>query len=271
MEVKRKICIFCDNPNSFKNREHVFPRWILRALEITNEVSSFSEVVKEVVQGKGLTFRTDPKRTMNYDNYVSRFVCDDCNGGWMSQLESDIKPILLPLIHGSGSLADLSEDDKNLISRWAIKTTCVIDSVGPVEKPTWIAADASLIRTTTTLPKGWVVFAKMYTPSHEAKYDRSTYWSVEGHLPEEISNQLGRFPKTVIIIGGLILLTVFIGDDRVKLRAVPSIHQPLSANLPIEWVVSPKSPGSRYSEDQPPDGSENTSYFLSDALSLLIV
>jgi hypothetical protein len=60
---------------------------------------------------------------------TTRAVCHDCNTGWMSQLESKVKPILTPIILGRDYV--LSPDDQTLVAAWCLKTSAMLDrSIG---------------------------------------------------------------------------------------------------------------------------------------------
>lgn len=59
------------------------------------------------------------------------------NNGWMSDLETEVKPLILGLIRGTLYLANLTEHDRRFLAKWAGKTAIIEShSVGaecPVE------------------------------------------------------------------------------------------------------------------------------------------
>lgn len=270
MEIKRKQCIFCPDGTSFKGKEHVFPQWVLEELNFRNQIRPFSETQNQV-NDEQVKFETFVRRRNNYASFVSPFICDVCNNGWMSNLEGKVKPVLLPLINGTGSLNNLSEDEKTLISRWAIKTTCVMDSVNPSKNPIFIAAEPKQIRNKEALLRGWAVFAKIHKSTEPIGYLSNDYWWVEGNVSKELRENLKRFRKTLIQIKNLILVTVFLGDAKLKLKAVQSLHFPLDTNLEIEWILEPDSPsyvGFKHSAD---DSTVNIMSRFGGALSLRVL
>lgn len=271
MEIKRGVCIFCETGSSFKDREHVFPRWILKELGILTQREQYSETITEINKVGQPIFNVIVRQTKNYDNYVSPYVCDDCNGGWMSNLEGSVKPVLLPLIHGIKSFGKLSKEERILISRWAIKTTCVIDSVdhSTEENRTPVAADGNLIRkmSTSYLPRGWGVFAMTHKPTRAVGYECNSNWYVEGKLSETLKTELAHFRRTFIQVGNLILVTAFIGSPKLILKAVGFTHYPFSINLKIQWIKQPTGGWVGF-DDLLDNSTENIAKKFAGALSL---
>lgn len=274
MIIKRKKCIFCDDGNSFKSREHVIPQWLLKELDIFYKAGDFSETLTEITKDGELNLKNVVRQTKNYGNYVSPYVCDKCNTGWMSQLEGVTKPILLPLVKGTNSFGNLTKNEKLLISRWAIKTSCVIDSVDHSleENRTPIAADGNKIRMMSGLflPRGWAVFATKHIPTRDFFYVCNAKWTVFGRMTETLNINLAYYRRTVIQIGHLILVTVFLGDPNLVLQAVGFRHYPFSVNLRIEWLKKSASIGWQKAVNLPDDSSENISMYFAHTLSLRI-
>ncbi len=270
MEVKRKNCIFCKNGKKFKGKEHVFPKWVLEHLSVRTQKGPLSETRKKINENGELIFENVVKRVLSNNNYVSPYVCDECNNGWMCKLESKVKPILLPLIMGTKIPSKLTKDEKELIARWAAKTTCVIDSVGAVENPTYIDADPNFIRESDTLPKGWAVFATLHKPSRQECYERASHWLCKkGSISEELEKKLGNYPKTTIQLGHLILLTVYLGDSSLVLKAVHRFHYPIKVNLPIKYALKMPNRDLRVLTDNGRNTySENSMMYFSDTLTL---
>src|SRR5882724_3160928 len=91
-------CIFCNQNDSKPSREDVLARWIAR------EFPNTRWNVRRVKFPMG-----DPENPQSEDKFVthgnlgmiSRAPCERCNNTWMSALESGVKPILAPLMHGN--------------------------------------------------------------------------------------------------------------------------------------------------------------------------
>ncbi len=270
MKIKRNTCIFCEQNGSFKSDEHVISNWILDLLNIKRSSTTFNESKNHFTDNGEIFFKNEAKRTMNYDSYRSGYVCDKCNIGWMSQLESKIKPILSPLILGNKHSKSLIKEEKLLLARWTAKTTCVIDSVDPSDEPTPIAANPNDIRTMDGLPDGWAIFATTHIPTREVSYECNSKWFLNNTPSDEITKLLPHLRRTSIQIGRLILVSAFLDNVGLRLRGVRSIHYPIALSIPVEWLKKPAA-GWICNEDLPLDSSENIQSKFSGALSLKVL
>jgi hypothetical protein len=106
-------CAFCGSTKRPRGREHVFADWL-------NSIGLESGQV-EIHTGR--LNRVARRWTTEGFTATVRAVCDDCNHGWLSQLEGAAKPVLTPLILGQST--ELSVDDQRLIAVWAFKTALV--------------------------------------------------------------------------------------------------------------------------------------------------
>lgn len=65
-------------------------------------------------------------------------ICEACNNGWMSDLETAAKRLILALIRGALDLANLSDDERRTLAKWAGKTAIIeshcVGAECPVEK-----------------------------------------------------------------------------------------------------------------------------------------
>lgn len=103
-------CIFCGKTDSKPSREHVLAQWISREFP-GKAVWDIENIVT------GVSFKASHIRL------ISRKPCTRCNTGWMRQLESAAKPILVPLM--KGERVTLTPDDQLLIARWFAKTVII--------------------------------------------------------------------------------------------------------------------------------------------------
>jgi hypothetical protein len=99
------------------SREHILPQWLHPYIELPN-VSLEHKAVNEE--------QTTLLRRHGLNNFVFKAICSGCNNGWMSQLEIEVKPILLPLIEEKRSADSLVGDERRIIARWAFKTAFMI-------------------------------------------------------------------------------------------------------------------------------------------------
>jgi len=115
-------CFFCARDAKL-TREHVIPRWLRKPLGDTPrwEMDMWYRTELEMEKSPPLWRR----RT----DQILRRVCGDCNSGWMSNLEVEVRPLLEPLI--AGEVLVVSSSDQDLLRRWALKTAAVL---GPLQR-----------------------------------------------------------------------------------------------------------------------------------------
>jgi hypothetical protein len=135
-------CLFCGRPWTpgvvSKSDEHVLGQWIRRleenhpaeqrsystGFELDEDAKELIEAQPQVIVRKAalLTLKT-------------REVCEDCNKGWMSDLEEAAKPTILLLARSAkaGIAVSLSREAARRLSIWAQKTalTYELTSAGP--------------------------------------------------------------------------------------------------------------------------------------------
>jgi hypothetical protein len=117
-----RFCIFCGRPgNPRLSREHVWPDWLKDYIpKIMTGYTSLSATIHERY--------SEPRREKGSGDLRSRrlrVVCEDCNTGWMSRLQENTKPHLLPLIHGQS--ASLTADVQTLVAAWIGMFTIVAE------------------------------------------------------------------------------------------------------------------------------------------------
>lgn len=270
MKVKRKNCIFCKNGESFKKKEHIFPKWISEELNYKTQPQPFFETkFKEI---KDIEIKSDSRMfaKFNFNNFLSPYICDDCNGGWMCNLEGTLKPILVPLIEGVKNLEVLSKSEKLLIARWAVKTACVIESVNFTESSNF-SFDPKLIRERQTLPPGWAVFAFIHNATNTLTWFSNNVWFVEGNLTDELRIKVEDCRKTIFQFKDLVIATIYIGDERLKLKAVSSTHFPIEINLNYQWTSQPATPSFTTYKNVEKDSTDDLMFRFLGSFSLCIV
>lgn len=114
-------CLYCGGELREKTNEHIFPRWLLAEFGVE----------KEVVTGTWEDHRSGTvvdTRVQALQNLVAGRVCANCNNGWMSDLENETKPILLPLVRRRRLLDSLRQDERQVLARWSLKTAAALNS-----------------------------------------------------------------------------------------------------------------------------------------------
>lgn len=102
-----ETCIFCEaEVDETCPPEHWIPKWVSRA------VVGPTQVVEH-----HLTWQDEPWHAPIFDVTIPR-VCQTCNNHWMSNIETRVSKIALPLIVGDDKRS-LSKDEQQRIAVWA--------------------------------------------------------------------------------------------------------------------------------------------------------
>lgn len=108
-----KNCLFCETSNNM-SREHLWSDWIKSLLPEDAKYHEFRatysgsepKIIRESSRTRGGT--TGSKKI--------KAVCTTCNTGWMSRIETEVKPILSALISGKPLL--LTEEYQLILATW---------------------------------------------------------------------------------------------------------------------------------------------------------
>jgi len=113
-------CVFCERDGKL-TREHVWPQWVRPSLDHPDGAGT---ATRTIIRPGGTEERSYKARPANV---VVRSVCEECNGGWMSELEQRAKSVLLPMVEDRGPVT-LGATDAETVATWAIKTALVAGS-----------------------------------------------------------------------------------------------------------------------------------------------
>jgi hypothetical protein len=122
-------CLFCGHdfdpkggPRE-KTDEHVFPDWSRPYLQKDeSERGSHWHWKQSGEEREERTFRGVPAQQTIGD------VCKLCNNGWMSDIETRVKPYLVPAMQGKGRT--FGKQGQLELATWALKTALVIGAKG---------------------------------------------------------------------------------------------------------------------------------------------
>ena len=112
-----RSCVFCGAPAD--SQEHVWPDWAVPMLVDEGPLPHFHQIIQEG--------RPDEERRYLKDAYsvTVGVVCERCNNGWMSNLESRAKPYLEPMLRGRGRA--VHETGLRTLATWALKTSMMVE------------------------------------------------------------------------------------------------------------------------------------------------
>jgi len=235
----KKACVFCGTELKKRNKsnEHIIPIWLLDHLSIRDvkiEPTHMTSIGAIVTQ-----------RVHTLDGLIFGNVCEGCNGGWMSQLENNSKPILIDLIDGNRSLMSMSEKECFLISRWAFKTGLTLNSGSNFHKMIPDSHYKELYRNTNSLPQGLIIVAQHYNNSEPFYWQQGALWHVSG---ESVSKEdLDRFGietyKITFSFGKLLFLVTYLPFEDYRPALWKGIHIPcFPSHRQCFWYERPNFP-----------------------------
>lgn len=152
MSKPRRLCIFCEGyPIS---HEHIWADWMrvyLPKWDVKNHRAEFT-----MRRPTGAVTNTILRSGEPQSGRLA-VVCEACNTGWMSILQQEAKPILIPLIEGKPIL--LARKQKCVLAAWIAMFTMVsefLDKTG--ERIAITLRERSYLRETGKVPPNWKVW-----------------------------------------------------------------------------------------------------------------
>jgi len=148
------VCGFCGE-NATLTVEDAIPKWM-------------AQLKPENVRVKAEWEHRNVRKWTTWKNKVeltARAFCGRCNNGWMSDLENEAKPYLIPMLLGYE--VKLPSKAQTIVSIWVMKTTMVMEFTGastrakhftPLERRTF-----SVLQTP---PSGVLIFLAGYVGRH---------------------------------------------------------------------------------------------------------
>jgi hypothetical protein len=113
---KASQCLFCGNKAG--SREHLWPAWIHKRLQITAPI--------RIAIGK------KPVQISGNPEIKVKTACGTCNNGWMSTLEGQCVPLIGSLMQDIST--PLGDSQQSLLTAWALKTAMVTDSTNKITR-----------------------------------------------------------------------------------------------------------------------------------------
>lgn len=111
-----------------------------------------------------------------------RCVCKSCNNGWMSDLESQTKIYLQPLLMGEKSVLDIS--GQTAIAVWSLKTAMVLEALDPPQKRIYTQQEREQLQKLSVIPRRTSVWLA-------TSVDKSLFLSTKNrHMSAEAINEI---------------------------------------------------------------------------------
>jgi hypothetical protein len=153
----KKTCIFCRQTGKL-TKEHLWGDWLRQHIprDSTHNLHFVTERERPAQKGR-LHGPGDPhsRRLL--------VVCNECNNGWMSALQTAAKPWLGPLARGDW--LPLEYDAQCALAAWATMFAMVVEFAHP---PTVVIpqAERTGFKVTRATPPGWLIFLGRYDDPH---------------------------------------------------------------------------------------------------------
>ena len=114
-------CIFCGN--LLLTQEHIYADWLYPYLtksypRTRHEFNIRTNINGPIIEGANI-------KNGNPTTKKIKCVCQTCNGGWMSALQSEVKPILLELLNGNWNRSTTAQ--QLTLSAWITMFVMVLE------------------------------------------------------------------------------------------------------------------------------------------------
>jgi len=250
MSAPLKSCVFCGLPKKMTS-EHVWGEWTKGYVERTANKLNHANVF---VPRPGLP---DPPsvriRAGDHLDAQVRIVCADCNSGWLSRIQNDAKPILIPLFDGAAVTLDRAAQQH--VAAWVTMATMTGEHLsGDQARVAIPQSDRTWIMEKGTPPPGWCVWIGHYPRQHNpAQWVKASFPVVNAdELPEATTDQdlAPTMQTTAFSVGNLFAFAMSCHFPEIPLgwdwRTAPEARDLLKRIWPpssssIDWPPSPMS------------------------------
>jgi hypothetical protein len=214
------------------HREDAVSKWIGRAFNVGAEGSNTWMRSRQLINGPKAEIRR-PRKLGGPTIVKIPEVCQiTCNGGWMSRLETAVKPILLPMMFAT-TPTTLQESELATLATWLTMKAFVFDMDDGV--PAILSEDLRLDFGDTQEP---VPNSAMWIAAYEGTRIGQVYHGIIGHVPDE--NPASPVDALeLVLVFGYVALKIVIPVDPEKgaiERVAPSTDLPA---LPVWPIAGP--------------------------------
>lgn len=174
------------------SKEHFWPKWLSEYLP-KHPVHSY---ISEFYSAEGKVPMRLAKKEERQGQVLSkkiRVVCNECNNGWMSQLEEKNKPTLLRIL--KKECKTISKEEIAHLALWSV-VKCIVGEHAVKEMALTPYCDREMIRIKKIIPEYFRVYISRHTSSVKAAYSRHSStisYNMDGPnppLPEGIDRNI---------------------------------------------------------------------------------
>jgi hypothetical protein len=247
-----RSCLFCTNSLTERVREHVIPEWLIDFLGVKDQ-----DLFNGMAQTEDGVLLKKP--TQMTESFVEGRVCSLCNAGWLSDLESQTRPLLMDLMTGHRTLHALGSEERLVLGRWTAKTAFVLSNAAPMEATVPQDHPRTLKEISEALPVGVGVFANQHEHTGKFSYVQKNHWL--RFSEEERPKHPDRYKIALQLQNLLLLVAHWPPPPRLILAA--------ATHVPI-WPIESLSPSYYPGIDIPrPYDSRSLLMRFSDTLAVL--
>lgn len=250
MPAPLNTCAFCGLPKKMTS-EHVWGEWTKGYVERTSNKHNHANVfVPRPGQPEPPKVRIRAGDHLDAQVHV---VCSDCNSGWLSQIQNDAKPILIPLFEG-GTIT-LDQTAQQLVATWVAMSTMTGEHLSQEQRRLAIPqSDRTWLMERRTPPPGWCIWIGRYP-----RQENPTLWVKASFpvvnadkLPDTITDEdlAPTMQTTAFSVGNLFAFAMSCHFPEIPLgwdwRTAPAARDLLKRVWPtsstmVDWAPSPMS------------------------------
>jgi hypothetical protein len=221
-----RACAFCLGTDVKITGEHAWPSWIRTFLSPGSKTVSFGRHEKQT--------KSWPSGRQDLGVAVND-VCQPCNEGWMSALETAAKPILGPMIQGNRVV--LGIEQQNVLAMWAHKTAMVFDLITKSSGSAFYRDEdrnASMRNGLSTLSRTFVWLGQLAVPYEASTIDYRMFVKITG---PDLRRDAEAFCSTISVGTCVLQVLTLRGLDDVERLRPPfnsAFWSPLTVSL---WPI----------------------------------
>jgi hypothetical protein len=186
-------CIFCGKPGKM-SREHIWGDWLKAFVPPKMNKHNFhaQRINKPGATPSATTMLKagDPLRAK------VRVVCASCNNTWLSQLQQQAKPHLIPLIQGQRTALGSTAQER--VAAWCAMATMTAEFIDPDPHSIAVSpADRDWLMQNRTAPPGWRIWIGNYRRKNWIpRWVHFTFPMLEAHEMPAQNDPIPPYPNT---------------------------------------------------------------------------
>lgn len=201
-------CAFCDQPAKL-TKEHLWARWTKQLVRYDDDKHEHTVEVRNPTTVE----KADRIGAGDVRNRGLKIVCGACNGGWMGDLEEQVKPLLTPMI--LGQYTRLSPAAQLIVSRWVAMKVAVGEYFDPPRAAVTLA-ERRAIMNDQPLP-GWRFWWGRYNRERSGtQYIHTSMGLHIGSVPYGDDRSRPNLQTTMFIVGELYFNVLSSADPRLS-------------------------------------------------------